>query len=122
PLSLQGVGVAHLELGSASLPLVRGQPAQVTWTPADPDSRVQVLLEAGPHHPAPPVAAILCDAPDEDGQVELPAALVSTFLDRAYCVCRFSHVTRYRQAILPTQGGEVELRVGSVRPLQLERR
>jgi hypothetical protein len=120
PFSLQGHGVAHLEIGSSEVALARGQPAQVTWTPADPGSRIQVLLSAGPHHPAPPVAAILCDAPDEDARLDIPAALVTAFRARAYCVCRFSHITRYRRTVETPYQGRIELTLGSVRLLQLQ--
>ncbi len=114
PFSLSAAGVADLEVASTTVQLQRGQPATVSWTPADADSRVQVLLLSGPHDPTRPTAAILCDVPDSDGSVEIDAALVDGFINNHVVVQKFSRITRYTRDVQTPFEKEIELIVGSV--------
>jgi hypothetical protein len=119
PFSLSSQGVAPLEIVSRTVELRRGESAPFSWTSADPGSRVQLLLLAGPHDPTRPTAAILCDSDDAAGQVEIPANLVDGFLDRLVVIQKFSRVTRYRRDAKMPFGKEIELFVGSARGLDL---
>ncbi|MBW2701056.1 MAG: hypothetical protein JRF33_09580 [Deltaproteobacteria bacterium] len=116
---LSAEGVAHLEIPDSNVHLTGGQATTVSWEPADPGSRVQIMLFSGPHHPAPPVASILCDAPDEDGQVEITAELVNGFLERTWVANWCSQALRYREASIESANERITLRVGSMRLLQL---
>lgn len=117
--SLAARGVADLEVASTTVELQRGQPATVSWTPADADSRVQALLLSGPHDPTRPTAAILCDAPDSDGSLVIDAALVDGFINSHMVVQKFSRITRYTRDVQTPFEKEIELIVGSVRELGL---
>jgi hypothetical protein len=119
PFSLSAAGVADLEVASTTVQLQRGQPATISWTPADADSRVQVLLLSGPHDPTRPTAGILCDVPDSDGSVEIDAALVDGFINNHVVVQKFSRITRYTRDVQTPFEKEVELIVGSVVELGL---
>ena len=119
PFSLSAAGVADLEVDSTTVELQRGQPATVSWTPADADSRVQVLLLSGPHDPTRPTAAILCDVPDSDGSVQIDAALVDGFINNLVVVQKFSRITRYSRDVQTPFEKEIELFVGSVVELGL---
>jgi len=119
PFSLSATGVAGLEVASTTVEFQRGQPATVSWTPADADSRVQVLLLSGPHDPTRPTAAILCDAPDSDGSVQIDAALVDGFINNLVVVQKFSRITRYSRDVQTPFSKEIELIVGSVVELGL---
>jgi hypothetical protein len=119
PFSLSATGVTDLEVASTTVELQRGQPATVSWTPADADSRVQVLLLSGPHDPTRPTAGILCDAPDSDGSVEIAAELVDGFINNHVVVQKFSRITRYTRDVKTPFEKEIELIVGSVKELGL---
>jgi len=119
PFSLSAAGVADLEVANTTVQLQRGQPVTVSWTPADPESRVQVLLLSGPHDPTRPTAAILCDSPDSDGSVQIGAALVDGFINNHVVVQKFSRITRYTRDVQTPFEKEIELIVGSVVELGL---
>jgi hypothetical protein len=119
PFSLSAAGVADLEVADTTVELQRGQPAMVSWTPADPDSRVQVLLLSGSHDPTRPTTGILCDAPDSDGSVEIGAELVDGFINAHVVVQKFSRITRYTRDVQTPFEKEIELIVGSVVELGL---
>jgi hypothetical protein len=119
PFSLSATGVADLEVDSTTVKFQRGQPVTVSWTPADPESRVQVLLLSGPHDPTRPTAAILCDAPDSDGSVQIGAELVDGFINSHVVVQKFSRITRYTRDVQTPFQKEIELIVGSAVELGL---
>jgi len=119
PFSIQATGVAPLEVESSDVVLTSGQQVEISWNPGDPQARVQIILTAGWHYPYAPSAAILCDVPDDEGQVDIPAVLVDDFLDRGSLFNRPSHALRYTRTVLPMPDGEVELTVGSVANLRL---
>jgi hypothetical protein len=124
PRSFTARGVAPLTLPDNVVRVRPGKPATVRWDPADPASRVQVVLAIGSHDPNPLGGAIVCDAPDGDGQVAIAGSLLDRLIylgcDGAWMM-KCSRVTRYSRD-LQSQGGEdVELFVGSARNLQLLR-
>lgn len=119
PFSLSARGVAHLEPDGSTVVLERGQPAVVSWQPADPGSRIEVLLLSGPHDPTRTTTGIICDAPDEAGSVEIAAELVDGFLDHLIVIQKFSQIMRYTRDVQSPYGDEIELIAGSVRGLQL---
>ncbi|MBN2498191.1 MAG: hypothetical protein JXR96_26610 [Deltaproteobacteria bacterium] len=112
-------GVAPLELADTQVELRRDQSAILAWTPADPGSRVRVLIASGPHHPAPPAVSIVCEADDEAGQVEIGAELVNGFLDLTWVLNRFSHAGRYRRCVEQPFQQEIGLVAGSLRHLDV---
>lgn len=115
-------GVASLEMPSNVLELAAGHPATVRWTSADPGSRIQVLLLLGTHDPNPIAGAMLCDAPDEEGQLVIDAALVDEFLEQSCGMVltqKCSRVTRYRRSVVAPFLQDIELFVGSARNLQV---
>jgi hypothetical protein len=122
PMTFHAHGVAPLEVPDNVVRYRTGQPATVSWTPADPDSRVQIYLAAGSHDPNPLGGAILCDVPDSDGEVEMAADLLDQLW---YLGCngswmiKCSRITRYSRDLQTGPGKEVELFVGSARNLQL---
>jgi hypothetical protein len=119
PFTLSATGVADLAIASDTVELQRGMASTVSWTPADPDTRVQVLLLSGPHDPTRPTAAILCDVPDGDGSVTIDAALVDGFLNHLVVVQKFSRITRYTRDVQTPFVKEIELIVGSVKGVGL---
>ncbi|MBN2494076.1 MAG: hypothetical protein JXR96_05760 [Deltaproteobacteria bacterium] len=119
PFVFSAPGTAHLEIDSAQVLLERDQPSVISWTPADPDSRVQVVLLTGLHDPSLPSAGLMCDAPDGDGRVEIPASLVNGFLDRHFVCQKFSRITRYTHDLQSPFGREIEFVVGSAHALEL---
>ncbi len=124
PMSFTARGVAPLQLASpvVSIRIGSGRPAYARWTPADPSSRVQVALMGGSHDPNPLAAAIVCDAPDGDGQVEIAGSLLDE-LYRLSCnggwMLKCSRITRYSRDVQSMGGKDVELFVGSARNLQM---
>lgn len=122
PFSLSATGVTHLEVTIPILELIKGKPATVSWTPADGKSRIQIILSGGAHYSHIYYATILCDVPDSDGQVVIPATLVNRFFEIVSGfggIRRSSHITRYSRSSQAPFGKEIELTVGSVRLLQL---
>jgi hypothetical protein len=121
-MSFTAKGVAPLVVPDNVLRYRAGQPATIHWTPADSSSRVQVVLMAGSHDPNPLSGAIVCDAPDADGQIQIAASLLDRLLylgcDGAWML-KCSRITRYSRDLQRQAGKEVELFVGSARNLQL---
>jgi hypothetical protein len=67
--------------------VVVGEPFAITWTPADPGSRVRLTLGAdfghGQHRPV----VIECDAPDEAGRIDVPQGMVDELADPSHWAC-----------------------------------
>jgi hypothetical protein len=59
----------------------RGESLTLRWQPADPESRVRLLLGADLYHASYRSALIECDLPDEWGGVTIPRAMMDRFLD-----------------------------------------
>jgi hypothetical protein len=71
--------IADLEApGIDDLRLAAGEDFHVSWTPADPDSRVRLLLESDQHGQFSPTV-IECDAVDGAGSITVPGDLVERF-------------------------------------------
>jgi hypothetical protein len=121
PVSLAATGVDPPQIGSSDLELRRGNSATVSWTPAEPGTKIQVFLSGGSHHPHLYFATILCEAPDEQGSIEIPAELVDGFLDVVVGlgIRRYSRIVRTTGDVVAHDGKEVELYVGSARNIQL---
>ncbi|MBN2495748.1 MAG: hypothetical protein JXR96_14240 [Deltaproteobacteria bacterium] len=118
PFSLETTGVATLVIDSNEVDLYGGEPATISWTPADSSARIVVLLESGHHFPSLPEAVIRCDVQDIDGQVEIPASFVDAFLQTDVAT-RSSHITRYHRETQTVSGGQIEFFLGSVQGLRL---
>jgi hypothetical protein len=121
PVALAATGVNPPEIGSSTLELSRGSPAAVSWTPAEPGTKIQVFLSGGSHHPHLYFATILCEAADGQGSIQVPAELVDGFLDVAVGlgIRRYSRIVRTTGEVVEREGKEVELYVGSARNIQL---
>ena len=121
PVALSATGVDPPQIGSPELELVRGSPATVSWTPAEPGTKIQVFLSGGSHHPHLYFATILCEADDGQGSVEIPAEVVDGFLDVVVGlgIRRYSRIVRTTGDVVSHEGKEVELYVGSARNIQL---
>lgn len=117
--AMTGGAVAPLGVGAIGYKLAPSQPLAVTWTPADPGSRVQLFLRAGIHAPALPVA-IICEADDGAGRFDIDSSLVDGFLESAFILQHISEIMRYRSAQGTPFGKTVELRIASVVELGLE--
>jgi hypothetical protein len=124
PMTFTARGVAPLTLPSSVVSVAAGHSSTVRWTPADPTSRVQVILAVGSHDPNPLGGAIVCDLPDGDGQVEVDGALLDQLIhlscDGAWMM-KCSRITRYSRDVKSMGGQDVELFVGSARNLQIAR-
>lgn len=92
-----------------------------TWTPGpDPAARVRLTLNStNKGHGLPYEGIIECDAPDRAGSLTIRKELIAAFPATQRwdgCVridCPMSSTLRYRAAASATEGGRVELRVGS---------
>ncbi len=121
-MTFHAQGVAPMQLPDQVVTVRPDKPAKVAWTPADPNSRVQVYLAIGSHDPNPLSAAIVCDAPDAQGQVEIPYALLAKAFHLScdgQWLMKCSRITRYTRDVQPAGTQQVELFVGSARNLQL---
>jgi hypothetical protein len=113
PFSIMGTGIAPLELpAGASYELIENQPLLLTWTlPGKPNiSRVQVKLDIS-HHGGTK-GKIECDV-DDDGSLEIPAAMVTELLSRG--IAGFPTVALTRSSVGSTTiaEGRVDLEVYS---------
>ena len=117
--SVSATAVELLSVDSTVVDLIAGKPAVVSWTPQATDARMQVFLRTGMHRPRLPAAAILCDVPDGDGMVTIPASIVDSFRAAAGVNQQPCEIMRYNRSVQATPWGEVELTVGSIVGLQL---
>jgi len=123
PMTFQAAGVAPLDVVDSVAEISSGSgPAVISWVPADPESRVQVYLAVGSHDPNPLAAAILCDVPDSQGQVEVDQGLLAQLQELAckgQWMQKCSRITRYSRHVKTIGGKEVELFVGSAHNIQM---
>jgi hypothetical protein len=118
PFSLEARGVSDLEIESQVVLLEAGEPAVIKWTSADPDAHVQVVLYAGWHFPLTPEAAVVCEVPDDAGQIEVPADFVD-HLKQFFMFVRHSRITRFTRQVISPYQEDIELFVGSARLLTI---
>ncbi len=117
--TLAATGVHDLEIQEQVLYFSANGPARFEWTPADPESRVELLLLAGWHFPFLPSQAMLCEAPDENGEIEIPADLAADFVAGGAGIYKISRITRFHRQVIRPFGDDIELLVGSVRAIQI---
>jgi hypothetical protein len=111
--SIKGTGIAPLELPEeASYELAPDQPLMLTWTPpGKPNiSRVQVKLDIS-HHGGTK-GKIECDV-DDDGSLEIPAAMVTELLSLGIAGFPTVALTRSSVASTTIAEGRVDLEVYS---------
>lgn len=104
--------------GSGTAVLTDGADLTLTWSGADPSTRVRVFANsAGAFHGVPPAYKLECDAPDT-GSFTIPRAIIEalpvmgTGCQKMHDCAKFS-VMRYRADIATTSAGAVRLLVGS---------
>lgn len=122
PMTFEAAGVAPLELADQVVTVRPNKNSTVTWIPADPGARVQIYLGIGSHDPNPLSAAILCDASDSQGQIEIDYSLLQQLFHLScdgMWMMKCSRITRYTRDIRPMGTSQIELFVGSARNLQL---
>jgi len=121
PYSLSATGVDPPQIASNTLELTRGKSSNISWTPAEPGTKIQVFLSGGSHYPHLYFVTILCEAPDEQGSLEIPAEVVNGFLDVVVGlgIRRYSRIVRTTGDVATHAGKQVELYLGSAKNLQL---
>lgn len=122
PFSLSAVGVAHLEVPDRIVRVNLGEPAEVSWLPADAGARIRLVLRVGSHDPYPVAGAIVCEAEDRAGTIEVDALL----LEQLYALsCKGTYtlkpsvIFRYSSDVKAFSDGAIELFVASARGLQV---
>ena len=120
PLTFATKAVAPLEAVRSIFDLQANSPVTIEWTPADPDSRVQVVLISGSHDPNPLTATIVCDIPDGEGSVPIPAGLIDEFLGESCesAMMKCSRIARCARDSKTYNGKSMEFFVGSAGNLQ----
>jgi len=109
-------GVAPMQAPiDGMLTLLDGADQGVSWTKAGDGSTVELILQIG-WHGAPPTAILWCTAPDADGQITLPQAMIEAFpyfggmgLFQHPCYLR-----RVSRAVVASHGGPIEVLAASV--------
>ena len=106
--TLNGTGVATLEIAAGELLAEKGKDLQVTWTPAEGEGKIHMRLNVDQHGNSP--VTMVCDV-DDTGTFAVPGSLVTTLLE--YGVSGFATFDIYRRTVdSVTLGvGCVELRV-----------
>lgn len=125
PFTLAATGPIVIEspLRTASAPLLdEDADFIVTWTPAEPASRVRVALHPHGPHGVVENAVIECDSPD-DGEVVVDKSLWPQFLvGWGGCgECPSSTLVRYHRDVTTVDGKRIELIVGSQIDFYLQR-
>jgi hypothetical protein len=78
-----------------------------------------MVLSLGHHFPSLPTAHLTCDAPDSDGQLEIPSAIVDAFLAQPTFMINPCYIVRYQRATSSPFGGEIEMMAASFQRLML---
>jgi hypothetical protein len=109
--TLQGQGVAALEVPEEAITLERGQPVTVSWTPstASEAARLHVVVDLAHHGGI--AASVECDGLEDTGRFDIPASLLSKLLDEG--VAGFPKLTLSRRSAdsTDTSAGCVEMLV-----------
>jgi hypothetical protein len=109
--TLRGQGVSALEVPEQGLPLERGKPATVTWTPSSASAAARIHLAVDLAHHGGIAASLECDGVADTGSFVLPSGLVSQLLDIG--VAGFPKITLSRRSAdsTNTSAGCVDLLV-----------
>jgi len=88
-----------------------GEGLIVRWRPADPGARVRITFRAdSASHGAVLPSILECDAPDDAGEIAVPASMMDPHIEQFGCgICPQTSVTRYRRAVTSAGATEVEL-------------
>ena len=87
---------------AAAITVTPGEALTIGWTPADPASRVRVILEADLDHGFIPRVRIECDVPDDDGELVVPVAMVNALADPSHWGCGRCPVQRIERYVRTT--------------------
>jgi hypothetical protein len=111
---LTGVGLLQAPIDGA-LTLLDGADQNVTWSPADDGSTVELVLQIG-WHGRPPDAILWCSAPDAAGRVTVPKALIEAFpyFGGMGLFQHPAYLRRVSRAVVDAPGGPVEVWAASV--------
>lgn len=84
--------------GIDQLRLEPGEAFEVSWQPADPDSRVRLRLESNQHGQFSPTV-IVCDVADDAGTITVPGSMIEEFWDTpGQCgECPVQNLVRYNR-------------------------
>jgi len=112
PFTLHAVGVPLLELAAGEITVAREAPVMLRWTERSDIGPARVFVELDIAHHGGILARIECEVED-DGELVIPAELVTQLVDRG--VAGFPTITVTRRSVDSTTiaPGCVELEVGS---------
>ena len=109
--ALRGRGVTLLQVDDQEITVATGEPVTLRWTPGD-EAAAKVFVELDIAHHGGIAARIECDVED-DGELVIPAELVTRLVERG--TAGFPTVTLTRRTVDSTEiePGCVDLEVGS---------
>ncbi len=112
PFTLHAIGVPLLELAAGEITVAREAPVALRWTERSDVGPARVFVELDIAHHGGIFARIECEV-DDDGELVIPAELVTQLVDRG--VAGFPTVTVTRRSVDSTMiaPGCVELEIGS---------
>lgn len=110
--SLRTLGVAPLDVTTATLAIDRDAPAVVEWTAATADPAIRLTLELNIANHGGTPGRIVCTAEDT-GRFEIPAALVTALLDFGFSGFPTVRISREGVASTDMALGCAELRTRS---------
>ena len=99
-----------------TITVTSGAALTIRWTPADPATRVRVLLEADLDHGFIARVRIECDAPDADGELVVPVAMVDALADPSHWGCGrcpVQRIHRYARTTALPSGKPVDFELRS---------
>ncbi len=113
-LDLSASGVEDIVADVWGVHFESGEDAVFTWEPgADPDARIQLLLQTG-WHGATSTTTIWCETED-DGELVVPASLTAQFQIPSCGECEGSYIRRFSRETVDFGAGPIELMVASQR-------
>ncbi|MFO0750047.1 MAG: hypothetical protein U1F43_30915 [Myxococcota bacterium] len=124
-VTLTGIGPLEAPSDSAPFELASAYTKDVTfvWTPTPgSDATIELNLRTG-WHGGPPSAMIVCRAPDAQGHIVVPKAVLAGF---GFCTgpCLFQHpseIQRLSRALVATPNGPLEVVLKARGPLRTSR-
>lgn len=112
PFELEAALVPPIEITNLTdLGYFIGEGLTVRWRPADPGARVRITFRAdSASHGAVLPSILECDAPDDAGEIAVPASMMDPHIEQFGCgICPQTSVTRYRRVVTSAGSTEVEL-------------